>query len=240
MKFFILGDSWGVGEYCLVNKQYESIPDTGLDYYLKQHGHSVTNISAGSAGNFGQLRNAYWTLKNNSNYDYIIWFHTESMRDIQEIIINDPEESAIQFPKFNFQNFNSGLDYIDNQNYKYAQAIADEYQIPFIVIGGHSPVNPIINNFSFAKYTIFSWLAELLELTIVPPKNTFNSWEKIVKILEHYKLDQKKFIIDHLEELEKLKKIQDLAIQSPLFPDNTHPSTQCYNELANRIIKIIS
>jgi len=89
MKFFILGDSWGVGEWTIKNSVFESVPNTGLDYHLTQLGHTVTNISAGSAGNFGQLRHAYWTLKEKSDYDYIIWFHTESMRDIEEIVIND-------------------------------------------------------------------------------------------------------------------------------------------------------
>ena len=175
MKFFILGDSWGVGEWTKKSCRFESTPDTGLDYYLTQLGHTVTNISAGSAGNFGQLRHAYWTLKENSNYDYIIWFHTESMRDIEEILINQPDESQQYFPDFDISNFESGLDYLDFQNYKYAQTITDDYNIPFIVIGGQCPVNPVITQFSFAQYIIHSWLAELLELNFIPPKNTFFS-----------------------------------------------------------------
>ena len=89
MKFFILGDSWGVGEWTKKSGRFESIPNTGLDYHFTQLGHTVTNISAGSAGNFGQLRHAYWTLKENANYDYIIWFHTESMRDTILTKVND-------------------------------------------------------------------------------------------------------------------------------------------------------
>ena len=83
MKFFILGDSWGLGEWKFVDGiPHESgivknVPDTSIEFYLSQHGHYVKNISAVSAGNFGQLRHAYWQLVENHRYDYIIWFHIE-------------------------------------------------------------------------------------------------------------------------------------------------------------------
>lgn len=239
MKFFILGDSWGVGEWTKKNGAFESVPNTGLDYYLSQLGHTVTNISAGSAGNFGQLRLAYWTLKEKSDYDYIVWFHTESMRDIEEIIINDPEEGQRYFPDFDIGNFESGLDYLDFENYKYAQTIADEYNIPFIVIGGQCTVNLIIDQFSFAKHTIPSWLAELLDLNFTPPKNIFFSWEKIKRILNHYGISEKEFVVENIDQLDRAKEIQELAIKSPLFPDNSHPSSDCFKQLAQRILSMI-
>jgi hypothetical protein len=235
MKFFILGDSWGVGEWTKKSGIFESIPNTGLDYHLTQLEHTVTNISAGSAGNFGQLRHAYWTLKEKSDYDYIIWFHTESMRDIEEILINDPDEGRRYFPNFDITNWEAGLDYLDLENYKYAQTITDEYNIPFIVIGGQCPVNPVINQFSFAHHIIHSWLAELLNLNFTPPKNTFFSWDKIKRILDHYNINEKEFIINNIDQLDCAKIIQQLATESPLFPDNGHPSGQCFEQLASCI-----
>ena len=240
MKFFILGDSWGVGEWTKKNGVFESVPNTGLDYYLSQLGHTVTNISAGSAGNFGQLRLAYWTLKEKSDYDYIVWFHTEPVRDIEEILIKDPKEGQRYFPNFNMNNFEAGLDYLDFENYKYAQTIANEYHIPFILIGGQSPVNSTITQFSFAQYIIHSWLAELLNLKFVPPKNTLLSWDKIKRILNHYKINEKEFIINNIDQLDKAKVIEDLALKSPLFPDHTHPSGECFKTLAQRLVNMIS
>lgn len=240
MKFFILGDSWGAGEWTKKSGQFEKVPDTGLDFHLTQLGHTVTNISEGSAGNFGQLRHAYWTLKEKSDYDYIIWFHTESMRDIEEILIKDHNEGQRYFPDFDISNFESGLDYLDFKNYKYAQTIADEYNIPFIVIGGQCPVNPVIDQFSFAQHIIESWLAELLNLNFAPPKNTFFSWDKIKRILDHYNIDKKKFIINNIDQLDRAKVIQDLAIKSPLFPDDGHPSSDCFKQLSQRLIKMVS
>jgi hypothetical protein len=239
MRFFILGDSWGVGAWIKKNGLFESVPCTGLDHYLAKLGHSVTNISAGSAGNFGQLRHAYWTLKDNADYDYIIWLHTESMRDIQEILINDPEEGRRYFPEFNIQHWESALNYLDFENYKFAQSIYDEFGIPFIVVGGQCPVNACIDQFSFAKYTITSWLAELLDLKFHPPKNTFFSWDKIKSILQHYQVNERQFILDNMTYLDQATCIQDIASTSPWFPDNAHPSTLCHEQLAQRILNMI-
>lgn len=235
----MLGDSWGVGEWTKKNGIFESIPDTGLDYYLTQLGHTVTNISAGSAGNFGQLRHAYWTLKEKSDYDYIIWFHTESMRDIEAILIHEADEGQKYFPEFDISNFESALDYLDFENYKYAQTITDEYNIPFIVIGGQCPVNPAINQFSFARHIVHSWLAELLNLNFFPPKNTFFSWDKIKRILDHYNIDEKEFIVNNMDQLDCAKVVENLAVKSLCFPDNCHPSRECFKQLANRLDRML-
>jgi hypothetical protein len=239
MKFFILGDSWGVGEWTKKSGLFEPIPDTGVDYYLTQLGHTVTNISAGSAGNFGQLRHAYWTLKEKSDYDYIIWFHTESMRDIEEIVINDPSEGARYFPNFDISDWNSCLNYLDLENYNCAQTIWNEFHIPFIVIGGQSPINPVICQFTFARYTITSWLAELLNLDFIPPKNTFFSWIKIKRILDHYKINERQFIKDNINSLDQADIVEKIANDSELFPDNSHPSSACFEQLAQRILTMV-
>jgi hypothetical protein len=239
MNFFILGDSWGVGEWKYVNHKFISIPCTGLDFYLTQLGHTVTNISAGSAGNFGQLRHAYWTLKENANYDFMIWFHTESMRDIKEIMIDDPDEGRRMFPNFAMDiDFDQVLHYINVENYRYAQNLYKEYQVPFIVIGGQSPVDPVIKEFEFAQHVITSWLQELLELDVIPPANTFFSWDKIKHILDHYKIDEKSFVLQNFDSLTRADKIVNLARKSCLFPDNGHPSRTCFEQLANRILDL--
>ena len=241
MKFFIMGDSWGVGEWCRQDGAFISVPDTGLDYHLRQLGHTVTNISAGSAGNFGQLRHGYWTLKENSDYDYIIWFHTESMRDIEEIIINEPEEGQLYFPDFSMSaDFNPGLHYLNQKNYQYAQNMSNEYNLPFIVIGGQTPVDPVIHDFTFAQHIITSWLQELLELDFVPPANTFFSWDKIKRILDHYDIKERDFILKNKQEFDQAKVIQDLATKSKFFPDNGHPGRQCFEQLAYRLLEMIN
>jgi len=239
MKFFILGDSWGVGEWEKKNGRFESVPDSGLDYWLRSAGHSVTNISAGSAGNFGQLRHAYWTLDTHCDYDYIVWFNTERIRDIQEIVIDDPKESAEQYPDITHSDLNAALDYVLVRNYQYAQQLYERYKIPFIVIGGQSAVPDQIKNYSFAHWVIKSWLQELLNLDNCPPENTFFSWEKLQRILNHFHIDVRDYVLDNSEQLDRANAICNIAAASALFPDNGHPSKQCFCDLANRILKMV-
>jgi hypothetical protein len=239
MKFFILGDSWGVGEWSKKSGRFVPVPNTGLDYWLAQAGHSVTNISAGSAGNFGQLRHAYWTLDSHSDYDYMVWFNTERIRDIQEIVLDDPAESAQQYPDIDLSDLNAALDYVLLRNYQYAQQLYDRYQIPFIVIGGQSPVPDQIKDYSFAHWVIKSWLAELLDLNDVPPENTFFSWEKLQSILNHFRMDVREYILNNSQQLNRANEICKLAAHSERFPDNGHPGRQCFQQLADRILKMI-
>ena len=229
-----MGDSWGVGSYKRLPWMIP-IPDTGLDYHLSVRGHSVTNVSAGSAGNFGQLRHAYWTLKEHADYDFIIWFHTESLRDIIEICMEDPEEQKIQFPKFKMQtDFDQVLDYIDRQNYHYAQQLYETYGIPFIFIDGQAPFNQNLGLHNFVKHHI-KWLKQLLSLDIDPPRYSFGAWQKIQTILKHYDINEKSFIIKNLKDLDHSEQIIKLGENSDLFPDNGHPSSDCFKLLADQI-----
>jgi len=236
MRFFILGDSWGVGEWKVEDNVFVPVPNTGVNYHLTQLGHVVKNISAGSAGNFGQLRHAYWTLKDDSNYDFIIWFHTESMRDIEEVVMNDVHEANIHFPEFTMSsNFDKTLEYMNRQNYQFAQSLFEEYQIPFIIVGGQNSPELFIEEYTFTTH-IIHWLQELLNLPFTPIGNTFFSWEKIKRILKHYSISEKEFILNNLENLDRASIINGLATKSPLFPDNAHPSSECHKQLASRIL----
>jgi len=208
---------------------------TGLEYNLVQRGHSVTNISVGGAGNFGQLRHAYWSLKEHADYDFIVWFHTESLRDIIEICMQNPEEQKIQFPAFEMHtDFNQVLDYVDAQNYKYAQQLYKTYGIPFIVIDGQAPFNIELGLDNFVKHHI-KWLKQLLELNTDSPRYSFGSWQKIRSILSYYNINEKKFIIENLKELDASELVIKLGQISNLFPDNGHPSSDCFSLLADQI-----
>jgi hypothetical protein len=240
MKFFIMGSSWGVGEYFYNGQILESVPNTGIDYHLRKLGHTVTNVSAGSAANFGQLRHAYWTLIENKDYDYIIWFITDSLRDIIETCIEDPDEQQIQFPQFEMSlNFKKVLKYIDEQNYQYAQKLYDQYQIPFVIVEGPSALNKDVDSSGFVKHSI-PWMQELLELDFpIDTPGSFFSWSIIQTILKHYNITEKDFITQNLDELDCSEIIINLTKASKLFPDNMHPSSICFKQLAYQIQELV-
>jgi hypothetical protein len=237
MKFFILGDSWGLGEYRRVDGKLELVPDTGLEFYLTQLGHSVTNISAGSASNFGQLRDAYWRLRDATDYDYIIWFHTEPIRDIVETVIDDPVDGPIQYSDFhNIKNYADALTYINERNYAYAQdTIYNKFKIPFIVVGGVGRLEQSINKFSFAKYTIHSWMQELLNLNYELPRNQM-IWNRWHEVFDTFNYSDRQYVV---EELESAEHYQGLLKQNPLFPDDMHVIGSEYEKLAVRLLEMI-
>jgi len=237
MKFFILGDSWGCGEYSKLSKNLLPIPNTGVDYYLRNLGHTVTNEARGGSSNFGQLRHAYWTLKENSDYDYIIWFHTEPLRDIVNTVIDDAVDGPIQYPNFkNIKEYDQALTYINDRNYQYAQdTIYTEFGIPFIVIGGPGRLEDCIDNYTFARHKIYSWIEKLLNLDYRLPRNQMD-WHRCPEVFSTFNYKNRLPILQELQEVDDLQK---LLIKSPLFPDNSHPSRDCSKKLAQQLIEMI-
>lgn len=232
MKFFIIGDSWGQGEY----RNCRLVPDTGLEHHLVQMGHQVTNVSAGSACNFGQLRHAYWTLREHSDYDYIVWFHTEGVRDIDQIILRDPVDAPQQFPDFELTyDYLAALEYLAEQNYRYAQMIYTEFKIPFIVIGGQGPVADSIKQFDFYSYLIPSWPHELTALESAPSLCMFVNWPQLEAIIAHFDLNLKQFIVSNMDQFDLVENTRRCLDASELFPDGMHPSRDCYYKLAQTI-----
>ena len=235
MKFFIIGDSWGVGEYKMVSGMHEAIPNTGLDYYLTQLGHTVINTSAGSAGNFGQLRNAYWLLKENSDFDYIIWFHVEPVRDIYETVINDTIDGPIQYPNIDKKKFINCMNYVHNQNYIFAQKIYDEFSIPFIVVGCSGLVIDDISNFSFSKHIIKSWAQELLNVNHDMPLNCGLLW--LNSVLAYYPGWDRRQMLNELDLCLRIREKMSSLVET--FPDEGHPSRNCFKQLAQRLVDLL-
>lgn len=233
MKFLIIGDSWGIGEYKIENHIMEAVPDTGLDYYLTQLNHTVVNLSAGSACNFGQLRNAGMHLTDVCNdYDYIVWFHTEAVRDVPDTIIDDDLDGPKQFPEFSsIKDFDQAMEYISYQNYKFAQSIFDQHSIPFIAVGGIGRLSKSIDNFSFAKMKIYSWAQELLKCNFELPVNFFNR-ARLEEVFEKFNFDQES-VTQHLTLADRYR---SECMRSKLFPDNVHVHRDEYKKLAHRIL----
>jgi len=238
MKFLIIGDSWGVGEWRLTNdtRGCVSIPNTGLDFYLKKFGHTVNNLSYGGEGNFGQLRYAcHKLMTENSDYDYIIWFHTEPVRDIVQFVLNQVEAGQQQYPNIQGKSFVDAMQYVNLCNYQYAQReIFERFDIPFIVIGGVGKLDHTIDNFAFAQIKIYSWLKELLALDSVP--HNFLKYDGVDAVYDYLKPNG---IEQVLTEIERGEALQDLTKDHVNFPDGMHPRRTEFEKLANRILNML-
>lgn len=233
-RFLICGDSWGVGAYRYIGNPptaIESIPNTGLDYFLHKQGHVVTNIAKGADSNYLQLKLLVSTLQESNDYDYIIWIQTETNRDIVDTVIGNSIESVAQYPDFDFADFKKCMSYIKGRNYQYAQYIYNKFKVPFILIGGLSAIDSSIDKFNFAKLVIPSWLNDITEGQYDLAENMHQ--DIILKVLDKFTTIDKEFMI---AELDKMKLIEDALENHPNFSNGVHPNAVQYEKLAIRIL----
>jgi hypothetical protein len=152
-------------------------------------------------------------------------------------VIDDPIDGPIQYPNFkNIKNYSDALTYINESNYAYAQNIIyDEFKIPFIVIGGVGRVEESIDKFSFAKYKIYSWPQELLNLDYQLSRNQL-IWSRWSEVFDTFNYEDKQHIV---EELEAAKHFQDLLKQTTLSPDGMHVVRFEYQKLTLRLLEMV-
>ena len=158
------------------------------------------------------------------------------MRDIVEHVIDDLIGGAIQYPEFStIKDFDQAMQYINTRNYQFAQdVIYQEFQIPFIVIGGVGRVEDSIDQFEFARYKIYSWTEELLNLEYRPPRNQMR-WHRWHEVFSTFSYDR----AQALAELDAVNNVQQLLNNSPLFPDNNHVIRTEYEKLAHRLLEMV-
>lgn len=232
-RFLICGDSWGVGAYRYIGNppvNIEPIENTGLDYYLTHQGYEVTVIAKGNASNFVQLKELATHLETNS-YDYVIWIQTEPNRDIIQTVMGDALESAIQYPDFDIKDFAKCMSYIKDRNYQYAQCVYNKFNIPFIVIGGLSSIDPCIKNYTFAKVVIPNWLDDITENNFDLAENMHQ--DNMLTVLTTFTNVDKAYMV---EELDRMKIIEDTLETHPNFSNGVHPNAQQFEILASRIL----
>lgn len=218
-RFFIIGDSWAIGEFRYGNKTITAVPDTGIEHYLKALGHEVVSIAQAGASNYAQLKLAHKHLT--TDFDYIIWFQTETTRDIVDT----------HYPPIDIFNFVQCMRYIKQQNYAMAQELYEEFKVPFIVVGCLSALDPSIDDYSFAKVKVTSWLDELSGAKYELPENMHQ--DIMYKVLEHYTVVNKAFMV---EELDRMKFVEARLEVHHNFTDGVHPKRECSEALANRLL----
>ena len=232
-RFLICGDSWGVGAYRYIGNPptaIKPIPNTGLDYFLTQQGHIVTNIAKGADSNYLQLKLLVSTLEQSTNYDYIIWIQTEPNRDIIDTVVGNSIESVAQYPGFDFTDFKKCMSYIKTRNYQYAQYIYNKFKVPFILVGGLSAIDSSIENFKFAKVVIPNWLNDITDGQYQLAENMHQ--DIILKVLDRYTPIDKQFMV---EELDRMKRVEEILETHPNFSNGVHHNAEQYKKLAVRI-----
>ena len=249
MKFIIIGDSWGRGEWVYENdtppynqgKRIYVVPNTSIGSVLEAHGHTCITLAKASTkgSNYNQLLRLQEEIADELRFstepiDGIIWFHTETIRDIIWSIVLDKEKAKIQYPNFDISNFRNAMEYINTQNYNFAQKLYKEYKIPFYVIGCLSPLSQTIHNFNFHKLAITSWISEITGYKVEElPLNMHEDF--FLEMLDILKVSNKEEIN---KEMKLMSKTEQELDSNGMFSAGIHPTYNQIKELAKRILAI--
>jgi hypothetical protein len=134
MDFLIIGDSWGKGEW---NNNCDDINHTGLEQYLIDDGHTVTNINKGGSSNLDMIFRLHNYLERTESQlpEKILVFQTEWTRDFKydgmQLDYGSDDWNNLQVPE------DLSSKWIERFYFRLSE-ISQKYKIPIDIIGGCS------------------------------------------------------------------------------------------------------
>lgn len=217
-KISIVGDSWGTQKGWPTDLQKT---ERHLQGYLRKAGHKVNNFSIPGGSNGTSINRAikYFKRKPKLVPHYIIWFHTESLRD-REHGFNDREFNIADLTKEKA-----------TLNYKQFKELIELTGAKDLIIGGQAPVIPEL--LEHQPYYLFEdWRSELLGTPSV-----------MTHSICHPELFESQKCKDDAETRTKMIedniRILDMCRASRYFPDDAHPGGEAHYLLLTKIIDYI-
>jgi hypothetical protein len=215
-KFWILGDSWGTP---LGLPPWMKHEHPHLEELLIEAGHTVVNFAECAGSNNQSINRAIKQIKKHplDRPDWIIWFHTESLRDFI------PGKKKFSIPLITRKHA--------RQNYDLFATLLARTRAKDIIIGGQAPV--LVD---FLKHQpthlIVDWRCELLGLESIPTHSVCHNY-----LFEHELCD------DSYENRLNMLKEHDVILtaekNSADFPDDCHPGGTAHQALFERIQPLI-
>lgn len=231
MKFLMVGDSWGCGEW---DKDCSFNPHRGLDQYLTEAGHTVVNISNQGISNqdIYQRIETYFRRHPQHDIDLIFVFQTEYNRDYKHAQgwethlesndwneIKEPQDVAMRWVSRFYRNLSD---------------ISQKVDCPVYIIGGHSDTlwldnmeqyypgcrivcqsmtNLILQNNHRVEQPVLSFYEQRTEELVQKIKSKLLDSDSITKLID---------LIDQGYQRESLLR------ENPqyFYPDGIHPNRQ--------------
>lgn len=221
-NIWILGDSWGTLDGLPANMRNK---EKHLHQYLVEAGHSVINLSIPGGSNSQSINLAYRHMRKcrakrrRHRADYLIWFHTESLRDRSPTLTETP---------YTIQDLTRQQAILI---YKRWKSLVEQTGARDIIIGGQAPV--ITDLLVHEPYHLIEdWRCELLGMPSIMTHSVCHT-----DLFEHPNCrDATKIRLDMLAQNEV---IVDMERESSLFPDNAHPGAVAHAALFERISNLI-
>jgi hypothetical protein len=217
MEILISGDSWGCGEWCWAENN--PISHKGIEQYFVNNNYFVKNTSRPGGSNDISVHK----IKNNlnKNYDAIVWFQTDPLRDNGHVILK--KENLTYSDILNEQ------DRLLKNTYKKLNS----FGVDILCIGGCSKINlELIQQYKNLKVVIPS-VPELLINKYTHPDIWYgNEWTYNIKNNLDY---------DCVEKLYAAKvSIQAIEHNIEFFhPDGRHPNRKGHWEIYQALLKFI-
>ena len=233
MKFLIAGDSWGCGEWELVDKNCV-LSHPGLEQYLKDEGLDVINLSKGGSSNFDTVTrlSSWFDRFSDDPISGIFVFQTEYTRDYKHYRMQADHGADA----WNIKKFSDLSDKWIGRFYVRLSEIAQNYQCKIYLIGGISDTLWVNNMDSVYPgcHILCQSLTNLLlynEHRIASPvlswysKNDENLLNRVKPLIKDTK-QMLKAITMGFERESLLRENPDL-----FYPDGIHPNRQGHKML---------
>jgi hypothetical protein len=205
----IIGDSWGCGEWRSSDGKY-GVTHTGLEQYLLEAGHSVTNLSGSNKMNEEALEFLENYLDKNLAPEIVCWFVTCPLRTTTRYIYNTPYEF--------------GISQLTTQ-FKYVDRLATKNNIKVYAFGGLCDLPVEITQHQFNSITIA--IPSISSLVIEDfPQSMFGD------VKEFHRIKSTKLALNLADQVEKK---YNAFKKSKFFPDFGHPNREAHYKIFKMI-----
>ena len=231
MNILLTGCSFGVPNYF---GPPGPPPEHHIEFLLKELGYNVYNCSLNGGSNLDALdrlekylqgdliRHPAYTDKflkletHLSCIDWVIWFHTEILRDY------------IRHSKGIY--LDQAIDNLSNLIYSKMLYLKNKFQFKLAIIGGCSPIRKNLYKYVQPEFVIEDWKSDIVGIKLPEVQSLYalSAIEISPDSLEYKNnlLSKHKIILD---------KLQD---SKHFFPDNIHPGTIPHADLVSKIDKV--
>lgn len=224
MKILITGDSWGRGEWTWDREGNYYNSHAGLQAYMEEDGHQVTNVSHEMGSNLS----AFVALKKaleHQHYNAVIWLHTDPLRDLR------PEYNSIKLDYTSYDDLMSASRGLQARAYEDFSSLGSK----IYCIGGcgkHDKDAILAHN---NLHLLIASVPELLLDDYTHPELWASDWIRVV---------DRHFDLDSLQKLLVNKARQDslgskASYKKLFWPDGHHPNRQAWRMIYDYIKPVI-
>lgn len=204
----IAGDSWGCGEWAVVDKKY-AVVHKGLEQYLIDYGCEVINVSVPGNSNIISA-NALKDAVSQFNPSYCFWFQTDPMRDLRPY---DPDTFPRRLSELHLTQYNKLVEV-----YK----LLSEIDMPVHCMGGTVKLNLHLLS---AHDNLVPLIPSIIEMFGGPD---IQCW--VSEWIQHPNI---KFTFEFIKEISQLP---HKLPKKWFYPDGYHPNRLAHKQIFEYIL----